>query len=148
MPFLEQITSLLANAPGNLVYHLVLAFSITGALQSAISQLRATGYPQVRRMVIGLALLLAGQVALFIASGLAWQGVFAAGQVLPSLDRAILLFSVLWIIWMWAFPEPARAWDAVTTVLSLLTFTGLAFGIVAGMSVTEQVDFNFSVQSI
>ncbi len=148
MPFFDQIFSLLANAPGNLVYHLVLAFSITGALQSAISQLRATGYPQVRRMVIGLSLLLFGQVILFIASGLAWQGVLNAGQILPSLDRAIILFSVLWIIWMWAFPEPARAWDATTTVLSLLTLVALAFGIVSRAGLPSEANFNVSPQSL
>jgi signal transduction histidine kinase len=148
MPFFDQIFTLLANAPGNLVYHLVLAFSITGALQSAISQLRATGYPQVRRMVMGLSLLLFGQVILFIASGLAWQGVLNAGQILPSLDRAIILFSVLWIIWMWAFPEPARAWDATTTVLSLLTLIALAFGIVSRAGLPADANFNVSPQSL
>ncbi|MCG2786399.1 MAG: ATP-binding protein [Anaerolineae bacterium] len=148
MPFFDQIFTLLANAPGNLVYHLVLAFSITGALQSAISQLRATGYPQVRRMVMGLSLLLFGQVILFIASGLAWQGVLNAGQILPSLDRAIILFSVLWIIWMWAFPEPARAWDATTTVLSLLTLIALAFGIVSRAGLPSEANFNVSPQSL
>ena len=148
MPFFDQIFTLLANAPGNLVYHLVLAFSITGALQSAIGQLRATGYPQVRRMVIGLSLLLFGQVVLFIASGLAWQGVLNAGQILPSLDRAIILFSVLWIIWMWAFPEPARAWDATTTVLSLLTLIALAFGIVSRAGLPAEANFNVSPQSL
>jgi signal transduction histidine kinase len=148
MPFFDQIFTLLANAPGNLVYHLVLAFSITGALQGAISQLRATGYPQVRRMVIGLLLLLTGQVVLFVASGLAWQGVFSAGQILPSLDRAVILFSVLWIVWMWAFPEPARVWDAIITSLSLLTLTALVFAIVSQSGVPAQTDFNLSSQSL
>ena len=148
MPFFEQIFTLLANAPGNLVYHLVLAFSITGALQSAIGQLSATGYPQVRRMVVGLSLLLVGQVVLFIASGLSWQGVFVAGQILPILDRAVLLFSILWIIWMWSFPEPTRTWDATITVLSLLVLTGLAFGIVAHAGVSEAENFNLSSQSL
>jgi signal transduction histidine kinase len=148
MPFLEQIFTLLANAPGNLVYHLVLAFSITGALQSAIGQLRATGYPQVRRMVIGLGLLLVGQVILFAASGLAWQGVFSAGHILPSLDRAVLLFSLLWIIWMWAFPEPNRSWDAVTTILSLLVLIGLVFGVVLQTGISDENNFNLSLQSL
>jgi signal transduction histidine kinase len=148
MPFFDQILILLTNAPGNLVYHLVLAFSITGALQGAISQLRATGYPQVRRMVIGLSLLLIGQAVLFLASGLAWQGVFTPGQILPSLDRAILLFSVLWIVWMWAFPEPARAWDAVVTGLSLVTLTALVFGIVAQIETPAQAGFNLSIESL
>ncbi len=148
MPFFEQIFTLLANAPGNLVYHLVLAFSVTGALQSAINQYRETGYPQVRRMVIGLGLLLFGQVVLFAASGLAWQGVFVAGQILPSLDRAVILFSILWIIWMWAFPEPTRAWDAAAIVLSLLTLTGLVFGIVSQAGLPEDTSFNLSPQSL
>ncbi|MFO7585858.1 MAG: ATP-binding protein [Anaerolineales bacterium] len=148
MPFFDQIFSLLANAPGNLVYHLVLAFSITGALQGAIIQLRATGYPQVRRMVIGLFLLLIGQVVLFLASGLAWQGAFSAGQILPSLDRAVILFSVLWIMWMWAFPEPARVWDAIVTGLSLVTLTALVFAIVSQFGVPAQADFNLSSESL
>jgi signal transduction histidine kinase len=148
MPFLEQIFTLLANAPGNLVYHLVLAFSITGALQGAISQLRATGYPQVRRMVLGLGLLLAGQVVLFAVSGLAWQGVLNAAHVLPSLDRAVLVFSLLWVVWMWAFPEPNRAWDAVTTILSLLVLIGLVFGVVSQAGVADPNNFNLSTQSL
>jgi signal transduction histidine kinase len=148
MPFFDQIFSLLANAPGNLVYHLVLAFSITGALQGAISQLRATGYPQVRRMVIGLFLLLIGQVVLFLASGLAWQGAISAGQILPSLDRAVILFSVLWIVWMWAFPEPARFWDAIVTGLSLVTLTALVFAIVSQSGAPAQADFNLSPESL
>lgn len=148
MPFLEQIFTLLANAPGNLIYHLVLAFSITGALQGAINQLRATGYPQVRRMVTGLGLLLIGQIILFAASGLAWQGVFSAGHILPSLDRAVLLFSLLWIIWMWAFPEPNRSWDAVTTILSLLVLIGLVFGVVLQTGISDENNFNLSLQSL
>ncbi len=146
MPFLEQIFSLLANAPGNLIYHLVLVFSVTGALQSAVSQLRATGYPQVRRMVIGLGLLLLGQVVLFIASGLAWQGVFSAETVLPSLDRAVVLFSSIWIVWMWAFPEPARRMDTVAVLLSLLVLVGVAFGLVAQANVVNEAGFNSSSQ--
>lgn len=148
MPFLEQIFTLLANAPGNLVYHLVLVFSVTGALQSAISQFRATGYPQVRRMLVGLSLLLLGQVILFTASGLAWQGVFQAGTVLPSLDRAVILFSVIWIIWMWGFPEPTRTGDAATILLSLLVLTGLIFSIVAQGGVSASTGFNLSSQSL
>ncbi len=147
-PFFDQIFVLLANAPGNLVYHLVLAFSVTGALQGAISQLRETGYPQVRRMVIGLSLLLIGQVLLFLASGLAWQGAFRAGQILPSLDRAVILFSILWILWMWAFPEPARVWDASVTVLSLVTLIALVFGVVSQAGVPLESGFNLSLQSL
>ena len=73
MTFFDQIFTLLTTSPGNLIYHLALMFSITGTLYMAIAQWRSTGYPQVRRMLNGLLLLLAGQIVLFIASALVWQ---------------------------------------------------------------------------
>ena len=38
---------------------------------------------------------------------------------LPPLDRAIVLFSLIWIVWMWNFPAPARLADLVTGFLNL-----------------------------
>lgn len=147
MPFFNLFFDLLTTAPGNLIYHLVLAFSITGALQGAVSQFRATGYPQAKRMVIGLSLLLTAQVLLFLVSGLAWQDVLNAEQILPSLDRAVILFSVVWIVWMWAVPEPARNWDATGTVLSLIALLGLGLGVISQANAIGD-DFNISMQSL
>ncbi|GAB4491113.1 MAG: hypothetical protein OHK0031_14350 [Anaerolineales bacterium] len=148
MPFFQQIFTLLANAPGNLIYHLALAFSAAGALQEAIGQWRTSGYPQTRRMVTGLSLLLAGQAVLFIASGLVWQGALPANSFLPPLDRAMLLFSLTWAMWMWMFPEPSRAGDAGAILFSLLTLTGLVFGIVLQNAQPAADSFNLSMQSL
>ncbi len=64
-------------------------------------------------------MLLAGQFLLFLSSGLAWQGVIDAHILLPPLDRAVTVFSLVWIVWLWGFSKPARLGDLVTGFLNL-----------------------------
>ncbi len=122
-----QILTLLTTSPGNLVYHIVLVFSIAGALQGAIYLLRSSEFPQARRTVLGLSIMLGLQLLLFIASGLVWQGLLKSQTILPPLDRLVTLLSLVWIVWLWAFPEPLRLADAATLLLNLLGIT--AFGL-------------------
>ncbi len=117
--FFGQVFSFLTVAPGNLVYHLVLVFSVTAALLQAILLWRSSEFPQAQRMVIGLAILLALQVLEFAAGALAWFGFFPSQMILPPLDRAITVWSLIWIVWLWAFPEPVRLADAAAGLLSL-----------------------------
>ncbi len=128
---LTQLTSLLTETPGNLIYHLALVFSITGALQVTFSQWRMSRFPQLRRTIFGLSVLLLGQVVLFSVSALSWQALVDPVWVLPPLDRAITLFSLIWIGWLWLFPEPNRAADAGNGLLSVLVFTGLALSYIS-----------------
>jgi signal transduction histidine kinase len=149
MEFLQTLLTFLAQMPGNLVYILALAFIVIAALQGAIVHWRATGYPQARRMVLGLALLLATQVLMFIASGLVWQRLAAGETLLPPLDRAVLLLSIIWIVWIWAFPEPSRSGDTATVLMSLLTISGLALGVISNLQNPPTPGmFNSSIQSL
>ncbi len=148
MTFFDQIFTLLTTSPGNLIYHLALMFSITGTLYMAIAQWRSTGYPQVRRMLNGLLLLLAGQIVLFIASALVWQRLVDAEVLLPPLDRAIMFFSLVWVVWVWAYPEPSKSGDMAAMIASLLTLTGLILGVVSRSSDANLVAYNNSVQYI
>ncbi len=131
MGLFTQAFSLLADPPGNLIYHLVLVFSISGALQAAFLHWRVSAFPQARRTVLGLIILMVPQVLLFIISGLGWQGIINLTVFLPPLDRAMTLISLVWIIWLWAFPEPGRAVDAATTLLTLFIATSLALSLAA-----------------
>jgi hypothetical protein len=63
---IQQIFSILTAPPGNLIYHLGLAFSVAGALQAAFGQWRSNPTSAMRRMVFGLTVLLVAQVILFI----------------------------------------------------------------------------------
>ena len=141
-----ELTSILVEAPGNLIYHLVLAFSIGGSLQIAISHWRSSRFPQVRRTVLGLSLLLLGQIVLLTLSALSWRALIDPVATLPPLDRAITLFSLIWIAWLWLFPEPNRPADAGSALLSFLVFTGLALSYVDWSVTFSAQTYNMTMQ--
>ena len=101
---LRQIFSVLTEPAGSLIYHLILVFSIAGALQSAFVHWRSSEFPQARRTLFGLGMLLVAQLGLFVLTALGSQGLINLPLVLPPLDRALTLFSLIWMIWLWAFP--------------------------------------------
>lgn len=146
IPFVEQISNLLVTPPGNLIYHLVLVFSIAGALQAAFNHWRSSEFPQARRTMLGLIVLLLAQLSLFIVSGLGWQGVLDPSIILPPLDRAVAVLSLIWIAWLWLFPEPSRTADAGTILLTLLAATGLALSLVNWLQQTPGAPYNATLQ--
>jgi signal transduction histidine kinase len=127
----NQIFSVLTEAPGSLIYHLILVFSIAGALQAAFVHWRSSEFPQARRTIFGLAVLLVAQITLFLIGGMGMQGFLNLRLFLPPLDRAVTLFSLVWLIWLWAFPEPSRPADAGTWLVSLLVIATLGLSLAA-----------------
>jgi signal transduction histidine kinase len=142
--FLGQILTFLTTLPGNTIYHIVLVFSIAGALLEALQSLRSSNFPQERRTVIGLSIMLGLQLVLFILSGLSSKGLLNSQVVFPPLDRAVTLLSLVWIAWLWAFPEPVRMADAATLLLNLLGIA--AFGLTLALwAQSPAISFNLSV---
>lgn len=117
--FLQQVFTLLTTEAGSLTYHLVLAFAIAGSLPAALHQSRIPGVRQPGRMAIGLGGLLLCQLILFASTGLVWQGLFNPGDLLPLIDRGVILLSFVFVIWLWAFPEPSQKGDAAAGFLAL-----------------------------
>ena len=102
---IQEITSIITTTPGNLTYHLVLAFAIVGALLVSFNHWRATKFPQSQRAVLGLSLMLGLRIILFLLAGIAWQGLVNNHALLPPMDRAISLMGILLAIWVWNFPD-------------------------------------------
>jgi len=148
MTLINDLVTFLANPPGNFVYILALAFTLIGSFQGALSQWRMTGYPQSRRLVLGLGLLLAFQLVLFLISGLLEQEIVVGRELLPIFDRAVVLLSLIWLIWLWAFPEPTRSGDAASMLMSLLVLAAAALGSVMYLSGSPVIGtFNASEQA-
>jgi GAF domain len=136
---LSQIFALLTTDAGRLTYHLVLAFSILGALYISLNQSPRQEVVQHRRLVFGFVLLLVFQLALFVVSGLAdvW---------LPLLERAVTLLSLIIIAWMWAFPDSSPGADMAAVLLILLTITSAVLGALWWQEqATGGMDFNGSL---
>jgi signal transduction histidine kinase len=149
MGFFDQLFTLLAQPPGNFVYNLVVPIIVVGALQGVLSQWRSTGYPQALRMVMGLGFVLTSQVFLLLVGILMYQQIIPGQVFLPVLDRAVTIFSLVWIIWVWAFPEPFHLGDAAAEILSLVLLAGLLFGAITRASqAAEPGSFNLSTQEL
>jgi signal transduction histidine kinase len=125
---IDKTLTLLASDAGNLTYHLVLAFSIAGALQIALNQYLRHRTAENRRMLYGIGLLLLFQIVLFTCSGLVWQGVLDGRILLPLLDRSAGLISLVVIGWLWCFPRPEPGADAASLLVGFLAFVGCTFG--------------------
>jgi signal transduction histidine kinase len=140
--YTTQFLTLLTNPPGNLIYFIVLAFSNATALYFAFKDWRANEFPQARRAVLGLGMILLAQFALFFFSGLGWQNIIDPNASLPPMDRAFILFGIIWIVWVWAFPEPSRPADAAAVLLSLLVATGLGMDLLVWPGQVATTTFN------
>jgi signal transduction histidine kinase len=128
--FTSLIHTQLTVPPGSLIYYIVLAFSVAGALLAAFINWRESEFPQARRAFVGLGVLLAAQVIMFVFSGLGWQHLIDPRAILPPMDRAFILFGIIWISWLYAFPEPNRVGDAAVAGLSFLVIVTLAISLV------------------
>jgi signal transduction histidine kinase len=142
--FLTQIFTILTSPPGNLIYHLVIAFCIAAALQGSIVYQRTPQRKAARRMSFGLALILVVQFLLFFSTGLSWQGLASPDVFLPVLDRAATTFCLIWIIWLWSFPEKKNWGDALAGALSVLVMIGLALSLSSWWKNSPPKTFNYS----
>jgi len=141
---IQQVLAALTTYPGNLVYHMALAFSVAGTLQAAYSLWRDHEFPQGLRMVVGLGVLLGLRFFLFLSAGLVQQGLANPHVLLPILDRAITTLSLIVIIWLWNFPEPTRTADAASGLLALLTLTASALSFAWWSGNYSELSFNSS----
>ena len=140
----DQIFSFLSG-DGSFVFHLVLIACIALSLNAAFNHWRSSDFPQARRMVVGLGILMAAQMGLFIIAALGSQQVLNLEVLLPPLDRAFTLLTLVCAIWLWAFPEPSRPADSAAALVSVLIGISLALS-VADLSLNTGLPFNASFQ--
>ncbi len=146
---LIELGNFLSNPPGNLVFILVVAFTLIGALQIGISFWSISGEKAIPRPVIGLSILLGIQLVLFLISGLIGQNVFQGTLILPVIDRVAILLSLTWLLWLWLFPEPSRPGDFATLLLSILLVIAAVLAASLYLETNPQVGtYNSSYQAI
>ncbi len=146
--FMQEIITILTTPPGNLTYHLVVILSVVGALLAAINHWRASHYIQDKRLVVGLSLLLGLRIVFIILAGIAWQGLINDVFLLPPLDRAVSLISLILIIWLWAFPERSLRGDSASLLLVMLVLIATALNFVWWYGQSGATDYNGSLADL
>ncbi len=146
--FTQEIITILTTPPGNLTYHLVVIFSVVGALLSAINHWRASHYIQDKRLVIGLSVLLGLRLAFILLAAIAWQGLINDVFLLPPVDRTVSLLSLVLIIWLWAFPEPNLRGDSATVLSGMLVLIASGLNFVWWYGQGGAIEYNGSIADL
>lgn len=120
MAFYQEIATIFNSPGGSIAYHTILGFSILGALYSAYSIWRRRKFPQGYRLIIGLSFLLGIRVILILGSGFLGLNSTQPLLVLYVLDQAATILGMIFIFWLWAFPEPHRSADTIVALSSLI----------------------------
>ncbi|MBI5933384.1 MAG: hypothetical protein HY867_06715 [Chloroflexi bacterium] len=141
----SQILSFITSPQGNVIYHILLAYFVASSLYFAFFLWRASDFPQARRTMIGLGILLGVNLLMFLVSGLGWQQIFNLNVWLPPLDRAFVLIGLIWVIWLWAFPEPSAAADSAAALLSLVVASCIGFALM-DKAALDADSFNATMQ--
>jgi len=142
--FFQALYDLITSDTGSLTYQLILAFSVAGALMATLSHWNRSDNRQVKRLVIGLSILLVLRAVVFIVAALAWQDLILGGVILPIIDRGVTLLSLVIIIWLWAFPTPSRPADTAAVILGLLVVSVTVFAALWWLNLGANGGFNGS----
>jgi signal transduction histidine kinase len=144
-PIIDQIIRLLSSPQGNLIYSLFLVLTAFGAFLACLYAKGKQESTVAQRMLLGLLLLLLVQLVLFGTAWLAWMGAINGHFYLPTLDRTLALFSLMLIIWLWAFPNPQSFADVIVS-LAEVVIVGLGIAeMVLWLRLGSNISFNTSV---
>lgn len=138
---ITQIFNLLTQPPGNLIYHLILVFSILTGLQTTVILRTFENRESARRLITGFVILLSGQITLFVTSALVWQKIVLNPAILFPLDKAITFLSLVTIGWMWNFSKSNRRAD--TVLISLVFLATVLFFVAVSFQLNSQISFPF-----
>jgi signal transduction histidine kinase len=116
----HTIFNILSSFPGNLVYYLILVYSITTCLLSIWTNFRVNELPLPALSLAGLSILLIAcllpLVYLVIAEFISPLPV----TVYPLLERTSLTLLMIWSAWLWLGPHPSRIINIATVIFSLV----------------------------
>jgi signal transduction histidine kinase len=139
---LEEAIELITQSPGNLVYFLVTLFALQQTLFAVLNaRASASNNVAVRRWIWASGGMLLGRIMLIVFGVLGIAGLLPALTILPSLERWVLLATVLGLGWAGVLSFQVRRWQT-WTFLGLLVVSLIAFGYGAAIrSMSEQMLF-------
>jgi signal transduction histidine kinase len=143
-PIVDKILSLFATPQGNVIIFLVLVLFSFGAFQACAFANGSQESIEKKRMRQGLLSLLVAQILLFLAGWLAWVGVIDEHAFLPVLDRVVALFSLVVIIWLWAFPKRTPVVDRIVLIIEAIILLAGVFSLIWWLRQNTEQFFNTS----
>ncbi|MCL4560023.1 MAG: hypothetical protein M1281_05350 [Chloroflexi bacterium] len=137
----SSLLTILTAPPGSLMFRMLLIFAAAGSLQFALAAKIHGSNHSSARLVFGLVVTLAIQALLLLVEALSWGNLFLSPILLPPLDRSGTLINLVWVVWMWLFPEPVRWGDALAVGLTLAGIVLLAVSLAIWNVVDPSIQF-------
>lgn len=111
----------LAKAPGHLVYHLVMCLALLFCMFWTISKINQPDKKKTaRQLLIGVGILLALQIALFLISLINSAEIFQTSLFFAVLERISAGLTVIWLIWTLQDDQKHVLFNGALIFLSLI----------------------------
>ena len=149
MLILKEAIALVSAPPGSFVYHIIGLFALEAALAMALGQHRRDPDSGAGRLALaaGLALLL--RLLLALLAGLGAAGVVSDDMLLPPLDRAVSLATLLLLGWALLSRPGETLADAVLSGGLIVIVVGALVALVLWQPLGALgVDFNSSTHDL
>jgi len=128
MSLTQQLTQLLSESPGSVIYHLISLFALQVVFALSLTQWRRSRQDQLaRRMTWAAGGIVAMRVGLLLAGLVVYADQATAVSVLPPLEQAVNTATAVLIVWA-LLPHPSRQQQAGdTAVILLLLIIGMMY---------------------
>jgi signal transduction histidine kinase len=121
---LPAVINILNSFPGNLVYYLILIYSITACFLNIWTGYRANNQPIPKYVFAGLGVLLMASFLPLIYTLIPDTGVWSTPETFALLERTSLTLLMIWAAWLWLYPRPGRL-ETIASVLFSLVIPGV-----------------------
>ncbi len=116
---LPAVINILNSFPGNLVYYLILIYSITACFLNIWTGYRVNNLTVPGHIFTGLGVLLLASFLPLFYTLIPDTGVWTIPETFALLERSSLTLLMIWSAWLWLYPRPGRLETAASIAFSL-----------------------------
>jgi signal transduction histidine kinase len=116
----NQISHILVQPEGSMVYHLVIAFVFISVLQPVLSFIPREDSDRRKRLLIGVILLIVSRVVVFTISLLSILNTAGLNNALGPVELAVNTLDISIMIWLFAFEKNHKTGDIGLAIFGLL----------------------------
>ncbi len=139
---MESLFAVFDSIPTSMFMYLFCSVILVLALLVNLYFWRRTPEGIPRRLVVGLLLMIVVEIAAFIAAALLFANSQSGDRWLPPIDRFQMAIILIWVLWIWAFPESSIWGDFLTIIASLGTLAALVVTITVWPASAADGNFN------
>jgi len=116
---LPDVINILNSFPGNLVYYLILIYSISACFLNIWTGYRVNNLPLPGHIFAGLGVLLLASFLPLFYTLIPDTGVWSIPETFALLERSSITLLMIWSAWLWLYPRPGRLETIAAVAFSL-----------------------------